>query len=200
MCKLVFGITGTTGTGKSTVSEFFRELGVKVFDADKIYGIIISKGSSCLAKLEETFGSDIILPNKELDRKKLGAIVFSDPDKLDLLNSITHSAIKEYIEKQLKLYPDKICAIDGAVLIGSIMESMCKFMVSVIAPPKTRLQRIMQRDCLTQHEALLRMSAQPADEFYRLHSKYIIHNDKDIENLKIQVQQIFNIILKEDIK
>lgn len=197
MCKFIFGITGPTGAGKSTVSAMFRELGADVFDADAISRIATAKGTPCLRELTDAFGTDILLESGELNRKKLGSIVFSDKQQLQILNAIVHRYIRDYITERVRLSPLKICAIDGAVLIGSSIENMCRFMVSVIADEDIRLNRIISRDSLKSTDAKKRMNSQPGADFYAKHSKYVIKNNGDTEELRSAVTDIFNNILKE---
>ena len=98
MDKYIFAITGPTGSGKSTVSNIFRSLGVYVADADKAAKEVTAKGTECLERIRDAFGESVITENGELNRKKLSQIVFNDDKKLKLLNEITHSYIKKRIE------------------------------------------------------------------------------------------------------
>lgn len=181
MKQLIFGITGTTGSGKTTVSKIFQSLGVKVIDADKVYHSLIKKGQKCLLEICEYFG-DVLTSHGELDRKKLSKIVFADSKKLEMLNKITHKYIKEEIIRLIDKNP--VCAIDAAVLIGSEIAPLCKFIVTVTAPQDIRKKRIMERDCLSEQEAMDRISSQKSDDFYKENSDFVIINDGncDIEN------------------
>lgn len=186
---LVFGITGGSGSGKTTVSDVFRKLGVYVADADKIAHTVTNK-KECLEEITMRFGSGVKNADGTLNRKRLGAIVFSDTEALSALNAITHKYIKAEIEAELFKSGGKIAAIDGAVIIGSEVEEMCRFIVSVIAPREERIRRIMSRDNISRTDAEKRLSAQQSDGFYIENSKYIIYNNGDKNALKTRAEDV----------
>lgn len=189
MKKLVFGITGTTGSGKTTVSKEFEKLGVKVIDADKVYHTLIKKGQPCLEEICSFFGKNILNQDGTLDRKALGKIVFTDKKKLSRLNEITHKHIKRAIE-------DMICtnglyAIDAAILIGSPVSEICEYIVCVTADKDVRKKRITMRDSLTDEEAMMRIASQPNDDFYIKNSDFVIYND-DRYDIKKETEKILS--------
>ena len=175
MKKLIFGITGGTGAGKTTVSQSFEKLGVNVIDADKIYHSLIKKGMPCFKELIKYFGDGVLDNNGELNRRALAAIVFADSKKLEKLNEITHRYIKEKICSLME--GDGIYAIDGAALIGSPVQSLCEYMVAVVADEDIRLERIMKRDDLNIEEARRRIGSQRKNGFYIDNSDYVIYNN-----------------------
>ncbi len=192
MADYVFGITGGTGSGKSTVSELFRKNGVYVADADAAARRVTQRGTECLLKLCEAFGEGIINPDGTLARRKLAEIVFSDANKLNLLNTITHKYIKEYIRAEIDASGAEIAAIDGAVIIGSPVCEMCRMLVVVTADYNIRLDRIMRRDNISEKQAAERMRAQMSDEEYMKNGAYIIKNNGCICRLGVQIEQICN--------
>ncbi|HNU80250.1 MAG TPA: dephospho-CoA kinase, partial [Bacillota bacterium] len=117
---MVIGLTGGIASGKSTVSAKLKELGAAVIDADLLARDVVRKGEIAYNKIVQCFGADILLPGGDIDRKKLGDIVFSDKEKLELLNSITHPEIinrmKERIQ-ELKAEGAKVIVVDAAILI-----------------------------------------------------------------------------------
>ena len=197
MSKFVFGITGGSGAGKSTVSDMFRNIGVYVSDADKVARIVVERGSECLEELACSFGKDIIDTEGCLDRKKLAEIVFSDSEKLEKLNSITHKYIYKYIKNELEQCDENICAVDGAVIIGSPVADLCKRIVAVTAKREVRLKRILERDNMTLKTAESRIDAQNSEEFYRDNADYIIENNDGIAKLGEQIEFIYNKIKAE---
>lgn len=192
MSKYIFGITGGSGAGKSTVSNIFRELGVFVSDADKAAREIVRKGTECLGEIQKCFGDAIIQENGELNRRALGEIVFSDKSKLELLNSITHRYIKEYIKKEIEGAKNEICAVDGAVIIGSPVMELCSELVVVTANRETRIKRIMQRDNIERDYAADRINSQNDDKFYLSHADYVIENNDDESELGAKIERIYN--------
>lgn len=193
----VFGITGGSGTGKSTVSDIFRKQGITVIDADKSAREVVKKGSKCLDELCTFFGDDILFDDKTLNRKKLGGIVFSDKEKLEKLNEITHKYIKADIEDKLAACSTPLAAIDGAVIIGSNVEDLCEFIISVTAERTERISRICIRDGIDEQTAAQRINAQPDEEFYKKHSRYIICNNGDIAALVTEAEKVIDKIKNE---
>lgn len=196
---VTFALTGGSGAGKSTAAEIFRELGVYVIDADKIARQVVEKGEPCLEELCAEFGNGIITPDGELDRKKLGSIVFTDKEKLKSLNTITHKYIKEVILSTLSGVDCEISAIDGAVIIGSEIEKLCAFTVSVLAGRETRLGRIAERDSLSVQEAQNRLNSQPNDNFYRENSRYVIYNDGSRAELAAKIKEVYEKIRENEV-
>ncbi|MCI5604843.1 MAG: dephospho-CoA kinase [Clostridia bacterium] len=196
---LVFGITGGSGTGKSTASECFRRLGIYVIDADLAARHVVEKGEPCLDELIMKFGTEILNFDGTLNRKKLGSIVFADEKKLKSLNTITHKHIKKFIVNKLQSLNVEVAAIDGAVIIGSDIEDLCSFFVSVLADRETRLKRIMKRDSLDYTQAQNRLNSQPDDKFYIENSKYIIYNNSDEHNLSSQIKEVCREIIENEV-
>lgn len=195
--KFIFGITGGSGAGKSTVSNMFRELGVYISDADIAARKVVMPGSLCLKELCDEFGSEIVNSDGSLDRARLASIVFSDAKKLEILNIITHRYIYEYIVNEIDKHDLSICAIDGAVIIGSPVMDLCKKLVVVTADRDVRLERIMRRDSIDRASALARLSAQPEDSFYLEHADYSLTNNGDLIKLGEQIEEIYNKIKNE---
>ncbi len=188
----IFGITGGSGSGKTSFSAILSELGVQIIDTDSIAHKIVEPKSRCLKELTEYFGDEILNADGALNRKRLAAIAFSDNEKRAALNNITHKYIKAQTEIDIKNSKSELVAIDGAVIIGSNIEPLCEFIVSVIADREVRLTRIKERDCLTDEEALRRLSAQPDDEFYKKKSKYVIYNNGDCDALERQARMLYD--------
>ena len=188
----VFGITGGSGSGKSTVSAMLAQMGAEIIDTDKIAREIVGKGSECLAELKDAFGGEIILPDGSLDRKKLASIAFADREKTALLNRITHKYIKAETEKRIAKSDAALIGIDGAVIIGSPIEPLCEKIVCVIADKNTRTRRITGRDGISEAEAQKRLDAQPSEEFYKKHSDYTVNNSGTENELKDNVRTLYN--------
>ena len=171
--KKVVGITGGSGTGKSYISDELRKKGFAVIDADKIAHESINS-KNCIKELTKAFGEDIITDGK-IDRKALGSIVFSSPEKLEMLNRISHKYILEDIAKAVENAEGDTVFVDGAVLIESGMK--CDMIIGVIADKKKRKQRIMSRDKISENAAEMRISAQQDDEFYRQNCDFVVTNN-----------------------
>ena len=162
---MIIGITGGSGSGKSTVSALFREHGWFVIDADEVAHAVMGKGSACLAEVCEAFGQDVLQKDGELDRKKLGAIVFADSKKRKRLNKITLHYIVQAIKEQL--CGKKNAVIDAPLLFESGLNLLCDETIFVSCPKQIRIKRIMERDGIGEAYAKARISSQKSDEELR---------------------------------
>ena len=190
---LVIGLTGPSGAGKSSVADLFAVHGLPVINADAVYHALLIPPSLCLDELTHRFGLDILQPSGMLDRKRLGAIVFSDPEALAALNAITHHHVMAEIRRRLAdMRRENITAavIDAPQLFEAGAERDCNVIVSVLANPQLRLQRIMHRDGISEAAAMGRMAAQKSDEFFRSHSDYVIENNESGDHLPAAVRRI----------
>ena len=188
----VIGLTGKTGAGKSTVAAFLKEKGCFIIDGDKIARDILLPDEPAVKELADTFGEDIILPDGNIDRKKLAARAFASAEGTDMLNRITHPRITERFIKERDSAEKngyKIAVIDAAALLESDCKGLCSFFVVVTAPEEIRLERILKRDGITKEQALTRINAQKSDEYYFSQADYIVKNyepysiDEELERL-----------------
>ena len=179
MIKL--GITGGSGSGKTTVSDIFRKEGIDVIDTDIVARIIVEPGKPALDEIKDYFGQEYITPAGTLDRKKMAALVFSNPDKRLRLNEITHKYISQYVDEYIHNYTGDIIGIDGAVLIESGIGEGCDYILSVIADKEERIKRIIMRDSISEETAKKRIEAQKNDDFYIENSDYIVYNNSKDE-------------------
>ncbi|MBR5535672.1 MAG: dephospho-CoA kinase [Clostridia bacterium] len=194
--QLVLGITGGSGSGKSQVCKLLASMGAHIIDADEI-GHEVTAKSDVLREIEVAFGTEVIKSDGSLDRKKLGAIVFSSKEALETLNIITHKKIYDEIEKRLKEAGSEIVAIDAAVLKQTRLRDLCDFVVAVVAPINQRMQRIVQRDNLSEERALDRINSQPTDAQYAHGVDFVILNNGNVETLNRRVIEIFETIRDE---
>lgn len=185
--KMLIGLTGKTGSGKSSAARIFEKLGAYVADCDSIaHEMLFDKNVK--EKLCESFSDSILNSGNNIDRKALGAIVFSDEKKLLLLNSIMHKAIVEKCVSLCEKSGKDICIMDGSELEASGADLLCKYIVVVVADDKTRLERIMLRDNISREDALKRMSSQ------KDYSKeaIIIENNFDEDALEEKIRLLYN--------
>ncbi len=158
MSTITIGLTGMTGAGKSLAASMLRERGFHVIDADEV-GHRITDRPQTLKEIKARFGEGVIRPDGSLDRKALGNIVFSDPQKLRVLNSITHPAIREAILREAEETGGAV-VIDGALLKECGLDQICDAVIRITAPASVRKKRIMERDGLAADEADRRIAAQ----------------------------------------
>ena len=175
---MIIGITGGTGCGKTTLLDIIRDFGGKVLDCDAIYHQLLQTDRKMLADIESRFPG--VVEEGALNRKKLGAIVFSDPDALLDLNAITHAAVKQEVLRQLAEH-HPLVAIDAIGLFEGGLAELCDVTVAVTAPEELRVQRLMQRDGITEDYARSRIGAQHPDSCFRERCRYVLENDAGID-------------------
>ena len=175
---MIFGITGGTGCGKTTALRAIEALGGVVLDCDAIYHELLKTDPALLDAIEARFPG--VVEDGQLARKKLGAIVFADPQALLDLNAITHAAIKAEVVKRLAHGP-KLAAIDAIELFDSGLASLCHMTVAITAPLEERVQRLMDRDHIPEDYARSRIAAQKSEDWFRTHCDAVLENygDKD---------------------
>ncbi len=189
---IIIGLTGESGSGKSTVSGILREKGCVIVDADKIARSITEKGSPLLEKLAEAFGKDILTEDKTLNRRLLASRAFISDESKKLLDSITHPAIISLCKEKAKAASEngKCVIIDAPLLFTSGLDSLCHKTVKVTAPEKIRIERLKKRDNITEEEILLRFSKQ-TDETEKSKKADIIINNYPPYNITDEINKIF---------
>lgn len=176
----ILGITGPTGAGKSLLCRQFSDCGIPVIDADEVYHQLLLPPSPCLDALQAAFGDTIFNSDGTLNRPALSEIVFRNEEKLRLLNHTVLGFVLEKIRAILREWEQNgvTCAVlDAPTLIESGFHRECHTVISVLAPRSLRIERIRQRDALTEQQATDRINAQKSDDFYRSHSDYVLIND-----------------------
>ncbi len=200
---LIIGLTGGTGSGKGRVCQLFSKLGINSIDTDKVAREVCNIGKPCLDELVNVFGSQILNNDKSLNRKKLASIVFSDKEKLQILNSITHRYIlgeaRIWLNEQKQT--EQIAAIvDAPLLFESGFDKECDVIISVIADKSLRTQRLIERDNITTEEITKRINNQHDDKFYTDNADYVIVNNGSLSDLEISVKQVYDKLFKKDTK
>jgi dephospho-CoA kinase len=187
------GLTGGIGAGKSTVARLFAERGAVVVDSDLLAREVVAPGTDGLAEIVAAFGDAILQPDGSLDRPALGAIVFSDPDALKVLEGITHPRIQAESARLI----DAAEAAGAPVLIHDIpllVESGAtenfEDIVVVEAPDEVRLARLEQRG-LPRDQALERMKSQATNEQRRAAATYVIDNGGSLDDLRRQIDRVW---------
>lgn len=188
----VIGLTGTIGTGKSTVAQILREQGVPVIDADQVVRRLSEKDGPVWAAIYEVFGSEVMNPDGSLNRKRLGAEVFGNPEALKRLNAATHPPILDEIHHQVEAMAAK--GYDGPVVVEApvLFESGYYKQVDeiwvVTAPEAQLIERLIERDGFDRAEAEKRIQSQMPQAEKAKAAHRVLCNDGDIQALKAQVR------------
>lgn len=188
--KIVIGVTGSLGTGKSTVSRYFGALGAKVIDADKIAHRLLKPSSCVYKKIIRIFGSRILKKDKSIDRNKLSQIVFNSSLELKKLNKIIHPEVVRAIKKGISRSAKKAVVLDVPLLFEAGLEPLADKIIVVKASRVKQLKRLQKKASLTRQELLKRINSQmPLYDKVRL-ADFIIDNSGSLRKTKGQVKSL----------
>ena len=194
----IIGITGGTGAGKTATLRVLKSLGALTLDCDAIYHELLSDNTQLKAEIGSRF--DGVLLNGEIDRKRLGEIVFNNSSALLELNTITHKYVSTEIERRIAEWAacgGTVAAIDAIALIESGVTEKCDVVIGVIAQKETRISRIVNRDKITREQAEMRINAQKPDIYYKENCDYILENNyKTPKIFKEKTKEFFVELLK----
>lgn len=197
---VIIGITGPTGAGKTTALNELEKLGGCIIDADAVYHQLLASDTTLREELERRFGS-LTDEKGNFQRKKLGAIVFTDPKAMEDLNAITHRYIGKAIRNRLEEAEragKPAAAVDAIRLFEGGLSDLCHATLAIIAPPEIRVKRIMAREGISEEYAWSRVKAQQKDEFFTQRCDYTLVNDCDrAENFGIRAKELFESILSK---
>ena len=176
---MIIGITGGTGCGKTTLLKVIEEKGGLVLDCDAIYHELLVSDKEMLAAIDARFPGTV--ENGILNRKKLGSIVFADKNALQDLNAITHGAVRQEVLRRLECEP-RLAAIDAIGLFEGGLAEICDVTVAVTAPMEQRVQRLMERDGISEDYARSRIAAQKEDGWFREKCLYVLENSGNLQS------------------
>lgn len=194
---MLIGLTGGIASGKSLAAEELKRLGAYLIDADEIAREMVMPGLPAYQNIVKEFGEGILNPDKTINRKALGAIVFSNPKLRKRLEQITHPSILEEIDKRVFAIKDKdpkaIIVVDAALLIEVGLHKKMDNVIVVYADEKTQIARLMKRDGLTKDEAKDRISAQMNLNEKKKYADFVIENVEGMgrKEVKEEVKRIF---------
>lgn len=186
---MVVGLTGGIGSGKSTVANFFKELGAVVFIADSEAKKIMHNSKNIRKQIIKIFGEEAYI-DKNLNRSYIAEIVFKQKDKLNQLNEIVHPAVRESFNSFVQANQGEIILYENAILFESNSHKMCDKIIVVSAPLEVRIERVVKRDNTTREAVSERINNQlPQAEKEKL-ADFVINNT-ELEDTKNQVQELF---------
>lgn len=193
--KYILGLTGQTGAGKSTLHSAAEEKGFYVIDCDKVAHTVLDQNEQLKEALLKAFGD--ILTDGKIDRKKLAAKAFASKENTELLNKTELPFIISEINHIIENTQSEYIMLDAPTLYESGANSICNFVVALLANEDIRKKRIIERDNLSEEAAELRLSAAKTDDFYIERADKIIYNNGSIEEYLGEFKNILNSIMEE---
>ena len=190
----VIGLTGGIGSGKSTVSQFLAELGAVILDADKVGHEALKPGTEVCREVVAAFGRQILTPGGNIDRAKLGGIVFSSPEALSQLNRIMHPRMYDMVKARLEEYRRQgagVVVLEAPLLVEAGWTSLVDEVWVTVASEATVLRRLKRRTGLSESESLARIRSQLSLEERIKHADVVINTDCGLDELKARVGELW---------
>ena len=191
---IVIGLTGGIGSGKSEVSRMLKEFGAEIIDADRVGHEAYLPNTETYDKVVAEFGDDILQTDGAIDRKKLGARIFAEPEARERLNAIVHPRMYAMVEERIQRLREQSATavvLDAAILIEAGWDSLVDEVWVVAAPEEMVVQRIGQRNGLPAEQVRQRIRAQITSEERARHAAVVIDNNEGLDELSAQVQEVW---------
>lgn len=188
---MIIGLTGSIASGKSTVANILKEYRLPIVDADLIARQVVEKGAPTLQKIVEAFGEDILTEEGEMDRKKVGELIFNNEEKRNILNSIIHPAIRAEMLRQRDEHVangEKAVIMDIPLLFESKLQHFVEKIMVVTVDEDVQLKRLMERNGFTEQEAMARIKSQMPVKDKESQADVVIYNNGTVEETKKQVE------------
>jgi len=191
----ILGITGSSGSGKSTVCEIIKNsYKAEIIDADKVVKELQDDKTEYYEKIVQTFGKEILLDNGFIDRKKLAEIIFTNSSEKDKIDKLTFNYVVNEIKRRIDISSQKnleYIVVDAPTLIEAGMLDMFDKIIIVVANKENKINRICKRDEISREQAINRLKSQKEDEFYLSNADFVVTNDDD------RIEEKVKEILKE---
>ena len=189
----IYGLTGGIGSGKSAAAAYFEDCGIPVVSADELSRVVVTPGSEGLSAVVAAFGEGVLSPQGELDRRKLGAVVFKDPTARVRLEGILHPRIRDTFQDvlaALEATGNSMVVYEVPLLFENNLEKQMKAVILVSAPEAQRVARVIARDTLSADDVRARMAAQMDDTNRRARATHVLENDGDLDHLHAQIDAL----------
>ena len=194
MSAFVVGLTGPIGAGKTTVAAILRDLGARVLDADAIAKDEQLRGTTGYSAIVQQFGTEVLGEDKEVDRRKLAAIVFADPRRLEQLERILHPRVISRILEARKMLPDdQVLVVEAIKLIETSLRNACDRVWVVLAPRDQLGSRLASRG-MDEAAVTARLRSQASDDDFRRAADAVIENDGDRDALRAAVTAAWSMV------
>jgi len=190
--KRVIGVTGGIASGKSNVCNVIKELGYPVLDCDKITAELSQKDLPIYKAIVKNFGSDYLLPDGELDKKKIGKLIFNNDGAKVKLNQISHPLIREELIKRIGEYSDGLVFIEVPLLYEAKFNDICDKVICVFLKKKNQVERLMEREGIDEDYALAKIHSQMDLYLKKAMADYVVDSKGDFDETRNQVIEIIN--------
>ena len=200
---LVIGLTGGIGTGKSQAARYLVSLGAELIDADSVGHEAYRPHAEAWRRVVETFGEDILGPDNEIDRRALGAIVFADPEQLALLNGIMHPLMAGMVQERIDTLREDgadAVVVEAALLFEAGWDSLVQEVWVTDSPVEMVVNRLAQRNGMSEEEARRRISSQMSREERLERADFVIDNSKDVKSMRKAIDELWATRVKERIE
>ena len=194
----IIGLTGNIATGKTTVCNILTKLGAQIIDADLLVHRLLAKGRLVYHQVVAAFGTEILNESGEIDRPRLGRLVFSSPDALRVLEAITHPAVDTLVEQEIASATAEVVVVDAVKLLESGISKRCNAVWVVIAPQEQQFERLTQRRGMTEADAWQRIHAQAPQAEKVRQADVVIDNSGSVEGTEAQVRHAWALIPLQD--
>lgn len=196
---MIIGVCGSSGSGKSTVCSILAEYKFTWLNCDQIYHDLTNNYTPCLDHIRKEFG-EIVIKNDRLNRKVLADIVFNDEQALKRLNEISHFYVRGELDRIISDSYEKTQGfiIDAPMLFEAKLEEICNVIIAVVSAQKNKIDRIINRDGITEYNASQRLRHQTSDEELIRRCDYVIDNNFDLTHLKKRCSDIMNEIINRE--
>lgn len=191
----IIGLTGGIGSGKSTIAKWFLEKGIPVYDSDKEAKDLMNESPTLKEQIIELLGSEAY-SNNVYNRPYVAQLVFQNKDLLSQLNAIVHPAVFDHFHNWIKTQVAPFIVKEAAILFESGSYKDCDFIISVVAEESIRIRRVVDRDEISAQQVKDRIAHQWTDEQRIKHSDFVIENNQDLEDLRIEFQDVYKKLLK----
>ena len=191
---LVIGLTGGIGTGKTEVATILRTLGAEIISADEVGHEIYRRGTEGWREVADEFGEEVLAPGGEVDRRRLGAIVFRDKEKLERLNAIVHPRMRSMMTERLRGLADqgtRVAVLEAAILLEAGWAALADEVWVTVAPEGQVIERLQGRGCLDVEAARARIRSQMSQKERLAHADAVIDNSGSLEELQGRVRSLW---------
>ncbi len=184
----IIGLTGNIGTGKSVVRQIMQDFGAVGIDADALTHRVISRSGPAYQRLVEEFGRWILEPDGEINRGRLGKIVFNSPEALKILEGIVHPYVIQGVKLLISKSTKRVIVVEAIKLLETELRTLCDTIWVTVVTEKVQVQRLMATRGLSETEALARINAQPSQQDKITAADVVISNDGTVKELWLQVK------------